>query len=232
MKLNKITALCLVVLVVLSTTYLALGINETDAKTSPKAIESVSGEVTDKDLIDVQAALKPRSLGDDDAPIIIEEFASLSCSHCASFHKETFDKINNNYIKRGKVKFIFNDFPLNGSALDGTIIARCMPEERYFKYIKYLFETQDKWAFDQDYQRKLLQSAKLAGGQGDRLQACLDNTALRQGLAVAMQENSRKHNVRSTPSFVFDNEKLITGAQPYEVFEAEIEKRLEAAKKK
>lgn len=70
-----------------------------------------------------------KELGDENAPVVIEEYASLSCNHCASFHKDTFPKLKEEYIDTGKVYFIYNDFPLNASALDGAMVARCMPEK-------------------------------------------------------------------------------------------------------
>ena len=62
-------------------------------------------------------------LGDPGASVTIIEFASLSCPHCAEFHKTRFDWLKENYIDTGKVRFIFRDFPLNRPALLGSMVA-------------------------------------------------------------------------------------------------------------
>src|SRR5690606_15453244 len=59
-----------------------------------------------------------RTLGNPDAPIKVEEFASLTCGHCAAFHNSTFLQLKSKYIDTGKVFFTFTDFPLNAPALD------------------------------------------------------------------------------------------------------------------
>ena len=56
-------------------------------------------------------AMEEAVLGNPEAPVTIIEFASLSCPHCAAFHKERFPWLKKNFIDTGKVKFIFRDFP-------------------------------------------------------------------------------------------------------------------------
>lgn len=167
--------------------------------------------------LDVEAALAQRVLGDESAPVTIQEFASLSCSHCATFHKETFSKLKEEYIDTGKIRFIFTDFPLNASALAASMVARCLPEQSYFKFISFLFNTQDDWAFAQDYQKKLNQNAKLLGLNDDDFKECMNNMTLRTGLAIKMEAAKKKHGIKSTPSFVINGKELITGSLSIDV---------------
>ena len=74
--------------------------------------------------IDVKAALATRSMGDPKAPVRLDEYASLSCPHCADFTKETFDKIKATYIDTGKVFYTYTDIPLNAPALEAAMVAR------------------------------------------------------------------------------------------------------------
>ena len=71
-------------------------------------------------------------LGDPGARVTIIEFASLSCTHCAEFHKTRFDWLKENYIDTGKVRFVFRDFPLNRPALLGSMVAHCAEPSKYF----------------------------------------------------------------------------------------------------
>jgi len=180
------------------------------------------------EIIDLKAALAPRIMGDENAPVTIEEFASLTCSHCAHFNKETFSALKEKYIDTGKVKFIYNDFPLNAPALEAAMVARCLPEARYFQFIKFLFETQDQWAFNKDYSASLKQNSKLLGLNDESYEACVENEALKGGLAQKMQEAGKKHEIKSTPSFVINGTEKINGAQPLAAFEKVIDRLLEA----
>lgn len=210
-------------------------------QTQTAAIETAAGEMTQTEAseavppedvagsvkIDVAAALAPRVLGSESAPVTIEEFASLSCSHCAYFSNEIFEKIKEAYIDTGKVKFTYTDFPLNAPAMDGAMLARCLPEDRYFKFVKFLFETQNDWAFGTDYRQKLEQNAKLSGAGESLVKACLENDALKQGLVEKMQKASADHDIKSTPSFIINGTELYRGAHSFEDFSKLIDKKLE-----
>jgi protein-disulfide isomerase len=97
--------------------------------------------------------------GDKSAPVVMIEYASLSCPHCAAFHHEAFDKMKAEYIDTKKVQFIHRSFPLNQPALSASMFANCQANtsnkedvaEKYYSLIKALFKTQDSWAFDAKY---------------------------------------------------------------------------------
>ncbi len=168
--------------------------------------------------VDVKAALADRALGDPSAKIRIDEYASLSCSHCADFSMHSFPKFKETYIDTGKVYFVYHDFPLNAPALDAAVIARCLPEERYFQFVKFLFETQDKW-LGKDYQDALRQNSKLLGMDDATFDACLGSGELKQGLIDQMQKAGKEHEIQSTPSFVVNRKEVLHGALPVEAFE-------------
>lgn len=221
-KHKKMTAL-FVILFVVGVTFFTVSSNHSapDAKTlSIQAGTTVTGDIENSPeampAVDVDATLTERGLGDENAPVRIDEYASLSCHHCASFHKETFDKLKEEYIDTGKVYFVFNDFPLSASALDGAMVARCLPEKNYFKFISFLFSTQEKWAFEANYKTILEQNAKLLGLGSDEFDACLGNQALRAGLVTLRAEASETHGINSTPSFVINGKTLISGNQSLE----------------
>mgnify|MGYP003378993453 CR=1 FL=1 len=90
----------------------------------------------------LEAMLSERAMGVADAPVTIVENSSLSCPHCAHFHADVLPKLKTEYIDTGKVRLILNDFPLNRPALEGAILARCLPEDRYFPFVDLAFSTQ------------------------------------------------------------------------------------------
>ena len=96
-----------------------------DAEEMPKAAAkksySFSGDPT-----------QALAIGQEDAPITIHEYSSLSCPHCAFFHKNTLPELMTNYVDTGKARIVFHDFPLNKKAFDASMVARCVaPEKRY-----------------------------------------------------------------------------------------------------
>lgn len=85
------------------------------------------------------------SMGRDDAPVTIIEYASVTCGHCATFHNTVSPSLKER-VDAGDVKFIFREFPTppQDVAIAGFMIARCAGEDKYFDVIGELFESQDK----------------------------------------------------------------------------------------
>jgi len=168
---------------------------------------------------------EPRVLGDPNAPVTILEFSSLTCSHCAAFHRETFPEIKKKYIDTGKVKVVYRDFPLEPRAMAGSLIARCLPENQYFGFLEVLFRSQQKWAGAKDPLAELEKLSRLAGMSKKDFDACVQNAALFQGIQVNREKDSKEFKIESTPSFVINGEKLV-GAAPFAEFEKVIEDKL------
>ena len=171
-------------------------------------------------------------LGSQNAKVTIIEYASLSCPHCAVFYLEAFDRINENYIKTGKAKFIFRDFPLNQQALIAGTIAECIAKdnkenasEKYHETLKILFKTQDSWAFDQKYTEKLEAIMKLDGMGQERFNACVNNKDLQNKILNKRMDATNSLQIRSTPTFYINGE-MSEGYVDYLTLEKLIEKNL------
>ena len=72
----------------------------------------------------------------------IVEYASLTCSHCAAFHNDTYPELKKRYIDTGKVRFILREFPLDPLATAGFMLARCDGEAKYYPIVDLLFAQQ------------------------------------------------------------------------------------------
>ena len=81
--------------------------------------------------------------GKADAPVTIIEYASMTCPHCAAFHKSTYPALKTKYIDTGKVRFIFREFPLDELAVAASMLARCAGGEKAIALIDVLFASQD-----------------------------------------------------------------------------------------
>ncbi len=168
----------------------------------------------------VHPELGVRAVGDENAPVKIQEFFSLTCNHCAAFHTGTYQELKKKYIDTGKVYFVYEEFPLNGPALYGSMIARCLPEDRYAGFIDLLLRNQDKWAFSGDFKASLKQNAALVGMSEEEFEACFNDKDLQKAIGANIQEASEAWGVSSTPSFVINNgEEILRGGQAIEAFD-------------
>ena len=131
--------------------------------------------------IPVEELMKPPDivLGKEDAPVTIVEFASLSCGHCASFHKNVLPDLKKKYIDTGKVRLIMRDHPGNDRAVAGAMLARCLPADKAYPLIDALFKLQDQWAYVKESPLpKLLEIAKQAGFTEESFNKCLTDDKL------------------------------------------------------
>src|SRR5690242_10306505 len=87
-------------------------------------------------------ALPDRVLGKADAPVTVDEYVSLTCPHCAVFYNDVLPSLEKKYVDTGKVKFILHDLPNSGIALKAAALARCMPEDEFYPFIRTLFKNQ------------------------------------------------------------------------------------------
>lgn len=176
--------------------------------------------------VDVAAALKDREVGSADAPLVIEDFSSLTCPHCAKFHNEIYPKIKADYIDTGKVRWIYRGFPLNDAALRAEMVARCAPNDQYVKIVDLLFSNQQRWAYADDPIANLSVLLRVAGITDEMFLACANNNDLMQGLLKATQTWGQKYNINATPTFVINGGKHITGAGSHEGFVYDLEREL------
>ena len=156
---------------------------------------------------DLDKALSERVLGDPAAPIEIIEYASFTCPHCATFHNTALPKLKSEYIDSGKAKLVFRDFPLDGLAARAGMMARCVPEDRYFAVVDMLFKQQMAWATAQDPLAALSKIGRLAGLSPDMTEKCLNDEALLDGILKIRLEGQEKYDVRATPTILVNGKK-------------------------
>jgi protein-disulfide isomerase len=152
--------------------------------------------------VDPEIAPDDRILGQPDAPVTIIEYASLTCPHCASFHKETLPQLKSEFIDTGKVKMVFRDFPLDKMALSAAGLARCMPAERYFPFLSVLFGAQASWATAADPIAALARIGKTGGLSEEEVARCTSADAHLDTVVAQRLEGEKRYQIRSTPSFV------------------------------
>lgn len=170
--------------------------------------------------VDLEALLTPgplgdKILGDADAPVTIVEYASMTCGHCANFHKNTYPELKKNYIETGKVKFIFREFPLDPVAAAAFMLARSAPADKYFEIVDTMFENQRAWAFSDNPYNSLLNFSKQIGFTQESFEEALKNQKLLDAINAVRERGAGEFKVTSTPTFFINGEKH-PGALPFD----------------
>lgn len=186
---------------------------------------------TDAALPSREAILQPRDsdimLGEADAPVLLIEYSSYSCSHCARFHTEVLPGIREAYIDTGALRFINRDFPLNEPALRASMLVHCAPEARREKFQHVLFRLQDKWAFTPDFREALKKIAAVGGMSADRFESCMADEELEASVLRIRQEAEQVLNVQATPGFFLNGKPLKvapTAQHMHQAIQAELDR--------
>ncbi|UWQ79138.1 DsbA family protein [Leisingera sp. S132] len=169
------------------------------------------------------------TLGAEDAPVTLIEYASYTCPHCANFHNNTFKQLKADYIDTGKVKFIYREVYFDRYGLWASMIARCSGPEKFFGISDLIYKGQSEWARAggaPEIIDELRKIGRLAGIENDQLEACLQDGEKAQTLVTWYQENATEHGIESTPSFILNGEKVSN--QSYEDFKKLLDAELES----
>ena len=166
-------------------------------------------------------------IGNDNAPITIIEYASMSCSHCANFHNNTLPDLKKEYIDTGKVRYVFRDFPYNYPALLGSMIMHCTPSEVRYDYMNALYKLQNNWVVRENAVTRLeLYKIMQSGGMNkENFDACINNVDLENQILEEVIAAQGEFNIKSTPSFLI-NGNLLEGDKSIKVFRQILDKIL------
>ncbi|MFL1463566.1 DsbA family protein [Roseococcus sp. DSY-14] len=166
--------------------------------------------------------LAERATGRAEAPVVVQEFFSLTCGHCATFHNTVWPEVKARLVDTGRVRMVWRDFPLDGLALAAACVARSLSAERYEGFVSVLFQSQNRWAFAEGRQmEELARLAALAGMARGEFDRAVADEALRRAVFEGRQEAVRRHSISATPSFLF-NSRLHTGGLDFARFEQNV----------
>ncbi len=166
-------------------------------------------------------------IGDNNAPVTIIEYASLSCSHCADFHLNTLPQLINEYVNTGKIKIVFRDFPFNYPALLGSMVLHCIPEDLHYQYSQALYQLQSKWVSRENKKttQELYKIMQSGGMKKEEFNICIKNVDLEKKILQGLMDAQSEFNIKSTPSFLI-NGLLVEGNKPFKDFKQIIDKLL------
>ena len=147
--------------------------------------------------------------GNKDAKITIITYESLTCGHCASFHKDVYPQLKKQFIDTGLVKIEFRHFPLDLAALNASKIAQCNNNGKS-KMLHFLFTNQEKWAKGETIEEVNNHLKKLFKDEGINIdfEKCIENKNIEYFVLNHRIDGVKKFNVESTPTVIINNKKF------------------------
>ncbi len=186
------------------------------------------------DEVEVQPAAHPLDIlpydivmGKADAPLTVVEYASLTCSHCARFHAETFEEVKKNYIDTGKVRFVFRHMPWDAMAMAASKLAVCSKASAP-SFVAAFLKTTEAWARSSDPLAELKKVAKLGGMDEATADKCLQDAEVHQQITDMKQTGLEVLGVRSTPTLYVGRNVVVEGFRNYESFSQVLDAALES----
>ena len=177
----------------------------------------------------VNAENKILNIGKSDANITVKVFSSLTCPHCANFHKNIFENLKKDFIDKGLVKFEHHSFPLDLAALNAELIIRCHVDNiKKFQLLGEIYKKQNQWAVGSDINIINESIKKIGLGSGlsnNKMDDCLKNETAQDEILNERIEAQKVYKIQSTPT-IYINKKEYKGKHEYKSFKGAIEKLL------
>jgi len=153
--------------------------------------------------------IKKISEGDESAKITIITYESLTCSHCADFHKNVYPSIKKDFIEKGLVKIEFRHFPLDIAAFNASKIAQCKNDGKS-EVLHTLFLGQQKWAKGKSPEEATANLKKFLEDKSIKVdfEKCLSNKAIEDFVLNDRIEGVKKFKVNATPTIIINDKKF------------------------
>ncbi len=168
------------------------------------------------------------SKGEDNAPVVFVEYASLTCPACAAFHANIYPRLNKEYIETGKIKFIHREIYFDRAGLWAALTARCTNAvSRYFGMLDLLYSEQPIWSRSDSSEEivdALLKISAKSGIEKKKVISCLEDQEKALDLVKQYQAHVKVDAIESTPTFVINKKKYSN--RSYEEIKEIIEKEL------
>lgn len=203
------------------------GAAETDGSGSTDGSDLAMYDGSPVDPLGVEPIVNPnglpdRPIGGRGTRVILIEYASPTCPHCATFANNIYPGLKEKYIDTGDITFIIRPFIRN--ALDAAVfmLAEAAGAEGYYEVIDTFFATQNQWAFSQTPRDAIQEVALQLGFTEESFEAALTNQSLYEGMESMREQALEEFDLTGTPTFYLNGEKL-TGEQSFEAFSAKID---------
>tara|TARA_B100000683_G_scaffold41399_1_gene36807 strand:+ start:164 stop:739 length:576 start_codon:yes stop_codon:yes gene_type:complete len=157
----------------------------------------------------VNAETKRIISGNIDAKITIIAYESLTCSHCANFHKEVYPQLKKEYIDTGLAKIEFRHFPLDLAALNASKISQCKDGQN-LEILESLYFNQQAWVKGGTIEEVNNNLKKFIENEGFKIDfdECINNKEIEDFVLNDRIEGSKKFEINATPTIIINNKKF------------------------
>jgi protein-disulfide isomerase len=153
--------------------------------------------------------IKPLHEGNVDAKVSIIVYESLTCGHCAEFHKEVYPKLKKDFIDSGLAKIQFRSFPLDLASFNASKIAHCKNDGKS-DLLHFLYENQKKWVRGETIEdiNKHLKNLVLKNESELDFESCLIDKNIEDHILNDRISGVKKFNIDSTPTLIINDKKF------------------------
>ena len=160
-------------------------------------------------ISNINAETKRIISGNENAKITIIAYESLTCSHCASFHKDVYPQLKKEYIDTGLAKIEFRHFPLDIAAFNASKIAQCKSNQS-LEILESLYLNQQAWVKGntiEEINNNLKKFIKKEGFKVD-FEKCINDKNIEDFVLNDRIEGTKKFKINSTPTIIINNKKF------------------------
>ena len=147
--------------------------------------------------------------GNKDSKITILAYESLTCSHCADFHKDVYPKLKKNFIDKGLVKLEYRNFPLDLAAFNAAKVAHCSADKGK-EILHFLYNNQSEWVKGNTIEELNINLENILVNQNFEVDynECINNKIIEDFVLEDRIEGVKKYNVSATPTIIINGEKF------------------------
>ena len=148
-------------------------------------------------------------VGNKDAKITIIAFESLTCSHCANFHKDVYPQLKKDYLDTGLAKIEFRHFPLDIAAFNASKVAQCRNDGEA-EILESLYANQQKWVKGSSVEEANINLKKFLSTEGFNIdfESCINNKEIEDFVLNDRIDGAKNFKVNATPTIIINNEKF------------------------
>ena len=174
--------------------------------------------------LNLKAEIKPIIEGSVDAKVKLVVFESLTCSHCADFHKNVYPSLKTDFIDNGLISIEFRNFPLDIAAFNASKIAHCRNDGKS-EILHHLYNNQSSWVRGstiEDLNKNLKKVVQESDFKLD-FDKCIADSKIEDFILEDRIDGAKNYKIEATPTLIINGEKF-ENAKNYKKLKKYIEK--------
>ncbi|EER22744.1 MULTISPECIES: DsbA family protein [spotted fever group] len=204
--------------------------NQTDEVSTPASQEQKNPEIKPV-KVTFKIDNNDMVLGNKKSNVIVVEYFSPTCPHCAYYHQTIFPELKKKYIDTNKIAYVAREFIATKQDLDAAILARCKGDiDSFVQFHNIILKQQDKWAYSNKYRELLTDIGQLGGVSPEEYKQCLNSDKITETLIANTNFVAKAPKFIGTPSFFVNG--VQTGNYSIDNISTAVDKALEEQKEK